>query len=95
MAWFCNYYICERCDTPWTDEWSCTCDDDCPQCGSRHYSPFKSDDLTYVVEQDGERFIVLWSPETAEDDPDYCELESFATREAAAEWLALDKIQLD
>jgi len=29
MAWFRNHYICERCDSTWTDEWSCTCDDDC------------------------------------------------------------------
>lgn len=88
MAWFCNYYKCERCGYDWTDEWSCTCDDDCPNCGSRHYSPYQSDDLTHVVEQDGEQFIVLWSPETAEDSPEYCELESFATREAAEAWLA-------
>ena len=28
MAWFLNYYMCDRCNSPWTDEWSCMCDDD-------------------------------------------------------------------
>ena len=38
MAWFRNYYRCERCGHEWTDEWSATCDDDCPECGARHSS---------------------------------------------------------
>jgi hypothetical protein len=28
----------------WEDEWSCMSDDDCPQCGARHMSPYQSDD---------------------------------------------------
>lgn len=44
-ALFLNYYICERCDHTWTDVWSATCDDDCPHCGARHMSPFKSKDV--------------------------------------------------
>ena len=43
---FENYYICERCDGTWTDVWSAMCDDDCPHCGARHMSPFKSEELT-------------------------------------------------
>ena len=88
VAWFRNHYICESCDTTWTDEWSCTCDDDCPHCGARHMSPFKSDDLTEIIEEDGKRFVVLWSPETAEHDPDYRELGRFATRRDAEAFLA-------
>ena len=53
MAWFCNYYTCDRCGKNWTDEWSCMCDDDCPHCGARHTSPDKSDDLTEVIARDG------------------------------------------
>jgi DNA-directed RNA polymerase subunit RPC12/RpoP len=83
MAWFRNHYLCERCDSTWEDEWSCTSDDDCPHCGARHMSPFKSDDLTEVIERDGANFVVLWSPETAENDPNYCELGKFPTREQA------------
>ena len=88
MAWFSNHYICERCDTTWTDEWSCMCDDDCPKCGARHMTPFKSEDLTEVIEQREDAFIVLWSPETAENRPDYRELGRFQSRKAAIAFLA-------
>jgi len=83
MAWFLNHYTCARCNSTWTDEWSCMCDDDCPHCGARHMSPADSDDLTTVIEPDGGRFVVLRSPETAEHGPDYCELGLFPTREQA------------
>jgi hypothetical protein len=43
--WFRNYYRCTRCECEWTDIWSARCDDDCPFCGARHMSPYKSDDL--------------------------------------------------
>ena len=32
-ALFRNYYQCDRCGHKWTDDWSCQCDDDCPECG--------------------------------------------------------------
>lgn len=88
MAWYRNHYWCARCGREWTDEWSCMCDDDCPHCGARHMSPADSDDLTTVIERDGDEFVVLWSPETAEDDPSYCELGSFPTREQAERFVA-------
>jgi hypothetical protein len=88
MAWFLNHYKCARCNRRWTDEWSCMCDDDCPHCGARHMSPCKSDDLTHVIEKDGDKFTVLWSPETAEYDPDYRELGTFRTRLQAEAFLA-------
>jgi DNA-directed RNA polymerase subunit RPC12/RpoP len=44
MAWFRNFYRCANCNRTWTDEWSATCDDDCPHCGARHMSPYKSED---------------------------------------------------
>jgi DNA-directed RNA polymerase subunit RPC12/RpoP len=81
MAWFSNHYRCARCGRNWTDEWSCMCDDDCPHCGARHMTPADSDDLTTVIERNGDRFLVLWSPEAAERDPAYRELGSFATRD--------------
>jgi predicted nucleic acid-binding Zn-ribbon protein len=87
MAWFLNYYNCDRCGQDWTDEWSCMCDDDCPHCGARHMSPVNSDDLTYVIEQQGNEFVVLWSPETAEHSPDYCELTSFPAKNQAETYL--------
>ena len=45
---FRNHYECGRCGHTWTDDWSCMCDDDCPECGARHMSPFKSEDLPGV-----------------------------------------------
>jgi len=88
MAWFRNHYICERCDSTWSDEWSCMCDDDCPHCGARHMSPRESDDLTEVIERRGRDYVVLWSPETAEHDPSYCELGRFPSLKQAEAFLA-------
>jgi hypothetical protein len=42
---FTNHYKCPRCGHEWTDQWSCTCDDDCPECGCRHISPHHSEDV--------------------------------------------------
>jgi hypothetical protein len=88
MAWFCNYYVCERCGAAWQDEWSCMCEDDCPQCEARHMSPSKSDDLTDAIEQRHGRFVVLHSPDTAEDDPDYRTVAEFASYSDAETFLA-------
>lgn len=88
MAWFCNYYTCDRCEKSWTDEWSAMCDDDCPYCGARHMSPCKSDDLTKVIEREGRDYVVLRSPETAGYDPDYHELGRFWSRKQAEAFLA-------
>ena len=87
MAWFLNHYDCDRCGQSWSDEWSCTCDDDCPHCGARHMSPSESEDLTEIIEARDGAFVVLWSPETAEHDPDYRELGVFATEAKAKAFL--------
>ena len=39
---YLNYYRCER-GHEWTDEWDCTCDDECPTCGGGNYTPVKSE----------------------------------------------------
>jgi hypothetical protein len=44
MTTFRNHYWCEECDTHWTDEWSCQCDDECPTCGT-DYEPHHSEEL--------------------------------------------------
>ena len=41
---YLNHYRCPRCEKEWSDEWECMCDDDCPHCGCRHISPYKSED---------------------------------------------------
>lgn len=27
-------YVCPACDCEWQDQWSCACDDECPNCGT-------------------------------------------------------------
>jgi hypothetical protein len=50
--WFENTYECSECGTTWTDEWSCTCNDRCPECN---------------VETDPSSSIDLSQPLTEED----------------------------
>src|SRR5205807_2565629 len=45
MAWFVNYYRCPSCGERWCDQWSAQCDDDCPHCGGRHISPYRSENV--------------------------------------------------
>jgi hypothetical protein len=87
MAWFFNHYTCYRCDRDWSDAWSCMCDDECPHCGARDSTPVDSDDLTVLVEPDGNEFVVLRSPDTAEYDPDYEEIGRFPRPEKAEAFL--------
>jgi len=51
-------------------------------------TPLRSEDLTTLIEEDGREFVVFWSPETAEHEPDYRELGRFASRERALEFLS-------
>lgn len=46
MALFRNFYLCPdpNCQHDWEDVWSAMCDDDCPECGKRHISPYRSED---------------------------------------------------
>jgi hypothetical protein len=32
-------------------------------------TPYNSEELTTLIEEEGNQFVVLWSPETAEHDP--------------------------
>jgi hypothetical protein len=63
------------------------CDDECPHCGARDMTPYNSEDLTELIEQDGTEFVALRSPASAEYDPDYREVGRFPNREAAEEFL--------
>ena len=42
---FRNHYRCARCGYEWDYVWTTQCDDDCPNCGSRHMSPHQSVDV--------------------------------------------------
>jgi hypothetical protein len=83
MAWFRNHYACARCGRAWSDEWSATCDDDCPGCGARHMSPISSDDLSERIEEHDGAFLAWRSDDRAGDQPLYVLVGSFDTRESA------------
>ena len=53
-------------------------------------TPYEALELTTVIEKENGEYIVLWSPETAEHDPDYRELGRFPTEEKAIEFLSAD-----
>lgn len=40
--WFRNHY---ECCVSWTDEWSCTCNDRCPECRAET-EPYESEELS-------------------------------------------------
>ena len=85
MAWFINHYHCTDCMTDWDDEWSCACDDECPNCGSGDWSPVSSDNLTFVQEACSDGTISIYeSPISADDKPRYVLAKSVNT-EAEAE----------
>lgn len=72
MAWYRNSYECAECGEEWEDEWSCCCDDECPNCGCSDWSPVDSEDLSVIVETDDKiTYSIYYSPADAEHSPDY------------------------
>ena len=55
-TWWTNHYRCPDCRHQWADGWDCQVDDDCPECGLRHISPYYSDDGS-GSEEDRERAL--------------------------------------
>lgn len=49
---FLNHYKCPDCGYAWDDEWTATCDDDCPTCGARHISPESSEEIGEMIFDD-------------------------------------------
>jgi len=83
MAWYFKRYECSRCRTMWSDEWSCACNDRCPKCNAE-IEPFDYDNLTYIVEPGPQgKFLVMFSPDTAESSPNYEAIDIFDTETAA------------
>lgn len=41
---FVNFYECDACDEAWGDQWSCACNDKCPNCG-HEIEPYATDEL--------------------------------------------------
>lgn len=46
-----NFYQCPACGHSWQDYWDSGCDDECPACGQRDVSPYRS----VAVNEKGER----------------------------------------
>jgi predicted nucleic acid-binding Zn-ribbon protein len=84
MAWYLNTYECSKCGHTWDDEWSCCCDDDCPECGASDFSPLESKDLSVYVEKDGSgNFSIFYSSPDAANSPEYKILASVSDRNLA------------
>lgn len=93
MAWYLKYYKHRECRTRWTDEWSCACNDHCPRCDAE-IEPYDWDDLTVVVEENGDgTWSVLASPLTAEDKPDYTATD-FDSRSKARRFATKERVRL-
>ena len=93
MAWYRNHYKCYCCEEVWEDNWSCACDDECPRCGARNVSPFDSDDLTFIIDDEGGYFVVLRSPDQAEHEPDYEEVIVFLSKSFAELYIQVESSQ--
>ena len=95
MAWFRKRYKCEECGTAWTDDWSCACNDGCRRC-DKETETNDYDDLSVIVRQSDDlaEWIVMVSPNSAEDTPDYVEWR-FETREEANDFAEREEARLE
>jgi hypothetical protein len=79
MAWYLKYYECSACGTKWTDEWSCACNDRCPNCDTET-EPSDVENLTCIVRSSASgTFSVMLSPDSAEGTPDYEQIGAFGS----------------
>jgi hypothetical protein len=95
MSWFLKYYRHDECDTSWTDEWSCACNDHCPKC-DEEIEPYNWADLSVVLSQEIDRngWIVSVSAVDAEHDPEY-EESHFEKRQEAEDFARQETERLD
>jgi hypothetical protein len=42
---FLNHYRCSECFAHWSNQWSCQCNDHCPNCGLGDIEPWRSEDI--------------------------------------------------
>ncbi|WP_114390816.1 hypothetical protein [Notoacmeibacter marinus] len=71
MAWFNNQYRCDECGAEWEDEWSCCCDDECPECQAGDWQPYDSENLSAYVERIPDGWEVYYSHPDDSDQPNY------------------------
>ena len=77
MAWFRHYFSCDGCDGTWLVEAAAADVADCPFCGARDSFPYRSEDRTLLIEQEGAAFVVLACANTTSSEPDYRRLRRF------------------
>jgi hypothetical protein len=53
-------------------------------------TPYQSEELTTTIEEDGKEFVVFWSPETAEHDPEYASFAASRRARKALKFLSAD-----
>ena len=92
MAWFLNTYKCTVCGVDWHAEWSCMCDDECPNCHTAH-EPLSSQDMSvYTEQQSNGSYTIMFSPPFADCEPSY---EVFATVNDLAVVAAVERRALE
>ena len=71
VPWYLNRYRCEVCAHQWGDEWSCMCDDRCPECDIA-MTPYESLDLSRPLSEFDFEYAArrlpspLWPPHVLE-----------------------------
>lgn len=84
MAWYLDSYECSQCGAGWQDEWSCCCDDECPNCGASDHSPIESTDISAFTDKHDEGgYDIYYSPPHAGHDADYTLLATTTNRNLA------------
>ncbi len=51
VGWFEMEYVCPRCSCEWADEWTCPCNDRCPDCNLES-GPVSYEDLSQPLRQE-------------------------------------------
>src|SRR5438309_9759872 len=77
--WVREWVFCPNCGSPKINRFEVNRPVADFYCGARHMSPCESDDLTEVIEECGDTFVVLRSPATAEHSPEYKSIGRFST----------------
>jgi len=66
-----NWHECEDCGCSWNNAWHCDVDDDCPCCGSKHRTSYKSEAISPRCETDaspGERPATIMNDDAWDDE---------------------------
>jgi len=88
MPWFRNHYICTVCEGHWHAEAAEAEDAHCIHCRAYDVAPYRSDDVSRVIDRDGARFVVMECVKVTKRGPNWRAVKRFDTRDAAKAYLA-------